>query len=107
MGLGVILRQGNWQGHHVHAGAHVSGVYYIVTPQVTLEVERDEGKISFFDPRPRANMAQLLTQKTRHAEAPVPGDMVIFPSWLEHSVAPFQGAGERISIAFNLRLDMA
>jgi hypothetical protein len=52
-------------------------------------------------------MAQLLTQKTRHEEAPVPGDMVVFPSRLEHSVAPFMGAGERICIAFNVRLDMA
>lgn len=106
-GWGVILRQGNWQGHHVHAGANISGVYYVATPPATLEEGRDEGKISFFDPRPRANMAQLLTQKTRHAEAPVPGDMVIFPSWLEHSVAPFMGEGERICIAFNVRLDMA
>jgi uncharacterized protein (TIGR02466 family) len=105
-GWGVILRQGNWQGHHVHAGANISGVYYVAAPPAALVAERDDGKISFFDPRPRANMAQLLTQKTRHSEAPVPGDMVIFPSWLEHSVAPFQGAGERICIAFNVRLDM-
>jgi len=106
-GWGVILRAGNWQGHHVHAGANISGVYYVAAPPAALAEGGDEGKISFFDPRPRANMAQLLTQKTRHAEAPVPGDMVIFPSWLEHSVAPFQGEGERICIAFNVRLDMA
>jgi uncharacterized protein (TIGR02466 family) len=106
-GWGVILREGNWQGHHVHAGANISGVYYVTAPPATLEEGRDDGKISFFDPRPRANMAQLLTQKTRHAEAPVPGDMVVFPSWLEHSVAPFQGTGERICVAFNVRLDMA
>lgn len=106
-GWGVILRQGNWQGHHVHAGANISGVYYVAAPPVTLEEEREEGKISFFDPRPRANMVQLLTQKTRHAEAPIPGELVIFPSWLEHSVAPFMGPGERTCIAFNVRLDMA
>lgn len=105
-GWGVILRQGNWQGHHVHAGANISGVYYVAAPPATLEEGRDEGKISFFDPRPRANMVQLLTQKTRHAEAPVPGEIVIFPSWLEHSVPPFMGAGERICIAFNVRLEM-
>lgn len=106
-GWGVILREGNWQGHHVHAGANISGVYYIAAPPAALEETGEEGKISFFDPRPRANMVQLLAQKTRHPEAPVPGDMVIFPSWLEHAVAPFRGAGERICIAFNVRLDMA
>ncbi|HUO03077.1 MAG TPA: TIGR02466 family protein [Rhizomicrobium sp.] len=106
-GWGVILREGNWQAHHVHPNAHISGVYYIAAPPATLEAGREDGKISFSDPRPRANMSQLVTQKTRHAEAPVPGDMVIFPSWLEHSVAPFQGEGERICIAFNARLEMA
>jgi uncharacterized protein (TIGR02466 family) len=106
-GWGVILRRGNWQGHHVHPDAHISGVYYVSAPPVALEDGNDAGKISFFDPRPRANMAQLPAQVTRYWEAPVPGDMVIFPSWLEHSVAPFEGEGMRICIAFNVRLLMS
>jgi len=36
----------------------------------------------------------------------MPGDMLLFPSWLEHSVSAFQGPGERISIAFNAKLAM-
>jgi uncharacterized protein (TIGR02466 family) len=106
-GWGVVLRAGDWQGHHVHPDAHISGVYYVSAPPVTLEDGNDAGKISFYDPRPRANMAQLYAQVTRYWEAPVPGDMVVFPSWLEHSVAPFQGDGMRICIAFNAKLDMA
>ena len=106
-GWGVILRRGNWQGAHVHPNANISGVYYIASPATTLEPGSEEGKISFSDPRPRANMGQLFTQKTRHIEAPTPGDMIIFPSWLEHSVAPFQGPGERICIAFNVRLNLS
>jgi uncharacterized protein (TIGR02466 family) len=106
-GWGVILRAGNWQGHHVHPNANISGVYYISAPPVTLDNDREEGKISFYDPRPRANMNQLLNQYTRHFLAPVPGDIVVFPSWLEHSVAPFQGEGERICIAFNAKLELS
>jgi uncharacterized protein (TIGR02466 family) len=105
-GWGVILRAGNWQGHHVHPDAHISGVYYIAAPPAALAEGRDAGKISFFDPRPRANMAQLAAQVTRYWEAPRPGDMILFPSWLEHSVAPFEGEGMRICIAFNVRLLM-
>jgi hypothetical protein len=52
-------------------------------------------------------MNQLFTQITRHSETPTPGDVLLFPSWLEHSVAPFHGEGERICIAFNVRLGMA
>ena len=35
-----------------------------------------------------------------------PGMMVIFPRWLYHYVNPVHGKGERISIAFNLRLQI-
>ena len=34
---------------------------------------------------------------------PATGHLLLFPSWLEHRVEPFDGPGERISIAFNVR----
>jgi uncharacterized protein (TIGR02466 family) len=102
-GWAVIYRAGHTQGLHVHPNANVSGVYYVSAPPATLE-PGDAGKISFYDPRPRATMAQLPFQATRHRIAPVPGDMYLFPSWLEHSVSAFQGEGTRICIAFNGKL---
>ena len=106
-GWGVILREGDYQGHHVHAGSHVSGVYYIAAPPAALTLDRDAGKITFFDPRPRAQMSQLAAQRTYYREVPGPGDMVLFPSWLEHAVAPFRGEGLRICIAFDARLHLS
>jgi uncharacterized protein (TIGR02466 family) len=105
-GWGAILREGNTQGIHIHPYANISGVYYVSAPLGALESSRDSGKISFYDPRPRANMNQLPRQITRRRQAPMPGDMIVFPSWLEHSVSAFQGPGERISIAFNAKLAM-
>lgn len=102
-GWAVAYKAGHSQGLHVHPGANVSGVYYVTAPPSTQE-PGDAGKISFYDPRPRATMAQLQFQATRHRVAPVPGDMYLFPSWLEHSVSPFQGEGNRICIAFNAKL---
>lgn len=102
-GWAVCYRAGNSQGLHVHPGANISGVYYVAAPAAALE-KGEEGKISFYDPRPRANMSQLMFQRTRHRQAPVPGDMFLFPSWLEHSVSPFHGEGKRICIAFNAKL---
>ena len=32
-----------------------------------------------------------------------PGQLVIFPSWMLHEVLPFDGEGERITVAFNAR----
>jgi uncharacterized protein (TIGR02466 family) len=106
-GWGAILREGNTQGIHVHPYANISGVYYVAAPPPALEITRDGGKICFYDPRPRANMNQLPRQVTRRRKIPVPGDMILFPSWLEHSVSAFHGPGERISIAFNAKLLMS
>lgn len=106
-GWGVCLAQGNSQELHVHPSAHISGVYYVAAPAGAMDEKCTDGKIRFYDPRPRANMNQLFTQITRHSEMPSPGDVLLFPSWLEHSVAPFQGEGERVCIAFNVRLGMA
>jgi uncharacterized protein (TIGR02466 family) len=106
-GWAVSLKAGNWQAHHVHSGADISGVYYIAAPPIALNPDSDNGKIIFHDPRPRANMSQLLTQITQRQERPVPGDMILFPSWLEHSVPPFEGEGARIGIAFNVKLTLA
>jgi uncharacterized protein (TIGR02466 family) len=105
-GWAVALAAGHRQGVHVHPGANISGVYYVAAPAGALEGGTDDGKISFYDPRPRANMNQLSYQITRQRQAPVPGDMFVFPSWLEHSVTAFQGPGERICIAFNAKLIM-
>ena len=102
-GWAVSYQAGHTQGLHVHPGANVSGVYYVAAPPSALE-PGEAGKISFYDPRPRATMAQLPFQATRHRVAPIPGDMYLFPSWLEHSVSAFQGEGTRICIAFNGKL---
>ena len=37
--------------------------------------------------------------------APQAGDLLLFPSWLYHSVNPFSIETTRISIAFNGRID--
>jgi len=102
-GWAVSYRAGHTQGLHIHPSANISGVYYVAAPPEILG-QGDAGKISFYDPRPRATMAQLPFQATRHRVAPVPGDMYLFPSWLEHSVSAFQGEGERICVAFNGKL---
>lgn len=100
----VSLKAGHWQGLHVHPDAHISGVYYVAVPDDVQDESHDHGKISFYDPRPRANMNQLPLQGIRRRETPRAGELFLFPSWLEHSVSPFFGDGERVCIAFNLKL---
>ncbi|GMG83693.1 hypothetical protein LNKW23_29060 [Paralimibaculum aggregatum] len=100
-----VARSGQYHLVHDHPGSHWSGVYYasVGTPDAS---ERFNGRLELLDPRVATGMVPLHagTFDERHMVTPEPGLMVLFPSWLRHHVLPFKGSGERISIAFNVRL---
>ena len=103
----LIMREGDYNHQHMHPDANISGVYYITMPKAMQNstTGQPHGCISFVDPRPRADTMRLPNQYSAHAINPNAGDMVIFPSYYEHSVAPFKGPGVRICIAFNAKLN--
>lgn len=94
---------------HVHPGCLWSGVYYVQAPA-------NSGKIAFTDPRTENVMRKARYVPNQSAPrhcwtkvnfTPEPGMMLVFPSWLYHSVAPNlsqenDGKCERIIISFNL-----
>lgn len=63
--------------------------------------------LEFRDPRGGVEMAGIPGDPFGRSIVvrPQSGVMVIFPSWLLHWVNPYQGGGERISVAFNSRVD--
>lgn len=81
---------------HVHPGATVSGVLHVRVP-------RSAGRLVFSDPRG----FQPLFDHTRIQHVPIEGEVVIFPPWLPHSVAPARGGCRarsnepRVSLSFN------
>jgi uncharacterized protein (TIGR02466 family) len=102
----VIMREGDYNHQHMHPESNISGVYYVTMPKVMQNntAGQPQGCISFVDPRPRANSMRLPNQHSAHAINPEAGDLVLFPSYYEHSVTPFKGPGVRICIAFNAKL---
>ena len=104
-GWANISRDGNYNKIHNHSEWTWSGVYYVSTGQPDPAV-RESGLIEFIDPRMGVDSVKLPGNPyggQMHI-APVPGLMLVFPSWLQHWVHPFRGTGERISLAFNVRL---
>ena len=95
--------RGDANAPHSHGGTYWSGVYYVRVG------EGEGGEIVFEDPRaPMIEMhAPLLRMRDAGGEGaiairPAEGEILLFPAWLRHSVRPWQGEGERISIAVNL-----
>jgi len=62
------------------------------------------GLIEFMDPRVLAGPVPSQAFHPPVLLQPKAGMMLIFPGWLMHFVHPYQGSGQRISIAFNLRV---
>ena len=92
--------QGSRHHNHTHPNNLMSGVYYVSAPDRAA-------KIIFEDPRPQAHVMvpayKSYTQQNsgQHPFEVGEGVMLIFPSWLAHSVETHPCDQERVSIAFN------
>jgi uncharacterized protein (TIGR02466 family) len=105
----IINPPGSQNRAHVHPGCLWSGVYYI-------QAAEGSGNIEFFEPRtvnvmnqprfaPGAKRPKDGWTKVRFE--PIPGRMLIFPSWLYHAVDTNQARAEgrdadRVIVSFNL-----
>ena len=97
----TVLANGAAHRAHSHPNNFLSGVYYVRT-------HPGADSINFHDPRPQAAVirppvVELTAENTDQVVVKVTnGTLLIFPSYLEHSVAPTESDEERISISFNV-----
>lgn len=101
-----VCRDGAYHKIHNHPDCTWSGVYYVATGEKTPGTAPENGTIEFLDPRMGATALGVPGNEAlpKLRVEPVPGLMLLFPCWLYHYVNPFHGSGERISIAFNIRV---
>ncbi len=103
-----VTHRGGFFGLHNHPNASWSGVYCVDPGQ--HDADRPEsGALTFVNPM----LAGAMYIDAAVAKIPPPfgtqirsvrlqaGQLVIFPSYLLHDVKPFDGEGERITVAFN------
>lgn len=101
-----INRSGAFNQVHTHPHNHWSGVYYVVPGDFSGDEISYPGQLQIHDPRERADMYMHPNApygKPFRVE-PQAGLMVLFPSWLGHSVNVFHSRTTRISIAFNAQV---
>jgi uncharacterized protein (TIGR02466 family) len=102
-GWANVTRHQGYNTVHDHPNCIWSGVYYVASGEPEPDRPHN-GQLELLDPR--AGINQIYIEGTifggRCLVDPLPGLMVMFPSWLKHLVHPFFGRGERISIAFNV-----
>ena len=103
-----ILRKGGYHKAHTHPGSAWSGVYYIESgTDDSIEIPDDAGSIEFFDPRHGVEMVPIPGNPfgQRMLFPAENGRLLCFPAWLRHTVNPYMGKHERVSIGFNVRIE--
>ena len=85
---------------HIHEDSWLSGAYYVeLPPAIRDDDDTHAGWIEFG--RPFAGLPQPPDAALRRL-CPEVGTLLLFPSYLFHRTLPYTGAGERISISFDL-----
>lgn len=109
-----LTRRGGYFGVHNHPMHSWSGVYCVC--QEGDEGNPHSGTLTFISPY--ASNTMFVDMASHQFKPPfqtgaiptrlVPGQLVLFPSWLLHEVTPFEPAGDglRITVAFNTRFRM-
>ena len=92
---GSVLRKAGRQLPHVHPPGWLSGVYYVSVPKT---INRG-GWIEFG--RPHRTLPCSKGPMTKVVE-PIPGKLILFPSYFFHRTYPLEREADRVSIAFDL-----
>lgn len=105
-----VMRENEYNPLHYHTNCHVSGVAFINVPEYEKRTEIKYGQDSMDgnlvmvnnNDNPQNNFCMGHTAKD-----PVVGMCYLFPSFMQHTVYPFRGKGERVSCAFNFSVEWA
>ena len=93
-----LNRKGNGNMRHMHPTSFFSAAYYV-------QVSEHPTSMANFWWNSFTNTSTYATHPTINYEPKV-GRLLIFPSWLEHSVQPNANDDVRISVAFNTDIDL-
>ena len=99
----IVNKGGSTNLRHQHGNSTISGAYYVRAPE-------NCGEIVFYDPRPapvysypKAISSNLLNAQVNGIN-PKEGALVLFPSYVDHSVNENKSNEERIVISFNITI---
>jgi hypothetical protein len=93
---------GDYQEMHSHPAGHISGNIYISAPELEPVSQPSDSQILFRLPQTK-DISKFIMQDT-WKYSPTPGTVIIFPSYLPHTVYPWRGVGNRTVVAFDLKL---
>ena len=92
-----LLRDQGFHINHLHPMGWISSCYYVTVPEETKDAQTRSGWIKFGEP----GLQEPLKVDIRRAVQPIPGRLVLFPSYMWHGTIPFHAPTPRTTIAFD------
>jgi tetratricopeptide (TPR) repeat protein len=83
--------------NHIHPEGWISSCYYVAVPHAAKDENDRQGWIKFGEP----GFDLTLSNSIRRMVQPVPGRLILFPSYMWHGTVPFQDTATRTTIAFD------
>jgi len=93
-----LMRGQGFHTNHLHPEGWISSCYYVTVPKETDNQQTCNGWIKFGEP----SLNLPLKNPIRRAVQPVPGRLVLFPSYMWHGTIPLQASSPRTTIAFDV-----
>ena len=100
----IINKKNSFNVMHNHQNCYFSSSYYVKKP-------KNSGDITFFDPKEAKKYRFPKIEKYTEYSAetvtikPEEGDLLIFPSYLYHSVGENLSEDDRVAVSFNVDID--
>ena len=104
-----LYTNGEWQEAHTHLGGMGSPIHFACIHLLSFDPDI-HNPVTFLDPLVTTRAHSLEMKSNRYSEKYRPrvkeGDMLMFPSYLQHEVSPGGSTPEypRITISFNLQV---
>lgn len=96
-----LMRGQGFHVNHLHPQGWISSCYYVTVPEAAKDGDARNGWIKFGEP----SLNLPLKNAIRRAVQPVPGRLVLFPSYMWHGTIPLHAASARTTIAFDITPD--
>jgi uncharacterized protein (TIGR02466 family) len=94
-----LMRGQGFHTNHLHPEGWISSCYYVTVPKETDNQQTHNGWIKFGEP----SLELPLKNPIRRAVQPVPGRLVLFPSYMWHGTIPLQASSPRTTIGFDVK----
>ena len=102
----VNQKENEYNPAHYHSNCSISAVLYLKVPEFRprgfVGKKNIDGYIEFIN----STVDHSMLSAGSYLVKPQVGQLLMFPSTLLHTVYPFQGSGERRSLAFNLSYEL-